>query len=104
MSLNKESQTDQQLNEVDPTKFWVTIATPFIMNALWYIYAQLKKDNGLVDIMYSMILLAPNVVYLTWSGNWNHRSILVLSLVSMWAIRLAVHLIMRHEGKEDYRY
>jgi len=37
---------------IDPTKFWVSMATPFIANTVCYIIAQLKKDNGIVDIMW----------------------------------------------------
>eukprot|EP00347_Sterkiella_histriomuscorum_P000546 403375437 len=103
MSLNQDSQ-DQQYNYVDPTKFWVTISTPFIANALWFILAQLKRDNGIVDIMWGLLFVIPNLTYLWWSNNWNHRSILVFSLIALWAARLSTHIAMRHEGKEDYRY
>jgi len=37
---------------IDPTKLWVSLATPFIANTVCYIIAQLKKDNGIVDIMW----------------------------------------------------
>ena len=83
---------------------WVALATPFIANTLLYIVAQLKKDNGLVDVMWGMLFVFPNLTYLAWTGNWNPRSILTFSLVCIWALRLSIHIGMRHTGTEDYRY
>ena len=83
---------------------WVALATPFIANTLLYIVAQLKKDNGLVDVMWGMLFVFPNLTYLAWTGNWNPRSILTLSLVCIWALRLSIHIGVRHTGTEDYRY
>ncbi|CDW80929.1 membrane protein [Stylonychia lemnae] len=89
---------------IDPTKLWVSLSTPLIANTIVYIIAQLKKDNGIVDIMWGQLFVLPNLVYLLWSQNWNQRTILTFALVSLWAFRLSAHILMRHGGEEDYRY
>ena len=52
---------------IDPTKLWVSLATPFIANTLLYFIAQLKKDNGIVDVMWGILFVLPNLTYLAWS-------------------------------------
>ena len=54
--------------------------------------------------MWGILFVIPNLTYLWWSGNWNKKSILVFSLVCLWALRLSAHIAMRHDGTEDYRY
>lgn len=63
-----------------------------------------KKDVSIVDSMWSIMFLIAAVVYAS-VGNSGPRAALVLMLVSIWALRLALHITWRNRGEdEDYRY
>lgn len=97
------SPTVTEPNEIIAQDIWIPIICVFIANALLFVVAQFKKDNSIVDIMWGILFVIPNLIILIVSGNWNERTILTLSLISIWAIRLAVHIGIRHHG-EDFRY
>ena len=92
--------------EIEPISavFWAPVLSAFALNVSLYFYAQYKKDNGLVDIMWGILHIVPNLVVLCINNNWNERTILTLSLISVWGIRLSIHIGVRHTGEEDYRY
>jgi len=54
--------------------------------------------------MWGWLFVFPLATYLIWTQNWNPRTFLVFSLVCIWAVRLSVHIGLRHTGQEDYRY
>jgi steroid 5-alpha reductase family enzyme len=54
--------------------------------------------------MWGILFIIPNAVVLIVNKNWNHRTILVLTLVTLWGLRLAYHIGRRHTRGEDYRY
>jgi steroid 5-alpha reductase family enzyme len=83
---------------------WIPIASAFAFNFVFYFVAQAKKDNGIVDILWGLIFILPNLVTLCLSNNWNERSILVFVLICIWGLRLAWHIGSRHSGQEDFRY
>ena len=66
-----------------------------------------KRDVSIVDPMWPMVFVAAAWALWTW-GEGDHstgRSALILGMVSVWGIRLAVHLAVRKWGApEDYRY
>jgi steroid 5-alpha reductase family enzyme len=71
----------------------------------WFIVSLIKKRNDVADVAWGLgfVLLAWSSFYL-----WMEKSglaLLVNFLVSIWGIRLALHISQRHVGKpEDYRY
>lgn len=71
-----------------------------------YLYALKKKDNGIVDITWSLSLLVPNMITMfALTHSYRHpRAILSNILLTLWATRLSYHIGKRHTGKEDYRY
>ena len=83
---------------------WIPIASVFVFNIAAYFVAQVKKDNSIIDILWGICFVIPNLVSLLISGNWNERTILMFTLVTVWALRLAWHIGSRHSGKEDFRY
>jgi len=74
--------------DVDPIAIWVPIVSAFGFNFLAYFVAQCKKDNSIVDYLWGLVFIIPNLVSLCISGNWNERTILVFVLVSIWGLRL----------------
>ena len=73
---------------------------------LMYLVGLLARDNSLVDIAYG-----PAFVVAGWSAWWQagaeaqFRPLLLLALVTLWGVRLGLHLGLRHRGRgEDFRY
>ena len=73
--------------------------------SLWVI-SLLKKDVGIVDSFWSLFILVGGLCFYYLSEAVAvERSELVLLLVSVWAIRLSVHISWRNWGEdEDARY
>ena len=101
--MTEVSNTATDPIPLDTQSIWIAVVCVFAWNTLLYIIAQIKKDNSIVDIFWGILFVIPNAIVLIVSGNWNERTILVLSLVSIWAFRLAIHIGLRHNG-EDFRY
>lgn len=77
----------------------------FLMTAIFCL-ALLLKDNSIVDIAYG-----PAFVLISWSaylfsGSAHPRQLLVLTLVTLWGLRLSGHIFLRKRGEsgEDSRY
>ena len=64
-----------------------------------------RRNVGLVDIFWSLFLLVATLCFLRDAGAPTSRALLVLSLVGIWALRLAAHLAVRNwNAPEDHRY
>ncbi len=71
----------------------------------WYVVSLFKKRNDVADIAWGIgfVLLA----WLSWFLNIDSdsRGLLLAILITVWGVRLAVHIFRRNRGKaEDYRY
>jgi steroid 5-alpha reductase family enzyme len=75
------------------------------MLALWLLSLRLR-DASIVDIWWGPgIALLTGVAYLAAGGGGHSRRLLLLGLVSLWALRLGAHLLRRNAGRgEDPRY
>lgn len=69
---------------------------------LWILSVRLR-DASIVDICWGpgFVLLA--WMYVAWFGALSPRPILLAALVTVWGVRLAGHIFLRHRG-EDPRY
>ncbi len=64
-----------------------------------------KRDVSIVDSMWPLLFLAAAATYAATVARPGPRTILVLVLVGLWALRLAGHLTWRNWGEpEDRRY
>ena len=75
------------------------------MTALFAI-ALVLKDNSIVDIAYGLaFVLVAWSTYLVY-GDGHLRQLLMLTLVTVWGLRLAGHIYLRKRGEheEDFRY
>lgn len=71
----------------------------------WFVVSLIKKRNDVADVAWGLgfILLAWGSFW--WTGNMTERAFLVDILVTVWGLRLAMHISRRHHGKpEDHRY
>jgi len=72
---------------------------------LWFLVSLIKRRNDVADVAWGL-----GFVLITWisfflSGGSGTRGLLAGILVSIWGLRLAWHIHVRHRGKpEDFRY
>ena len=91
-------------NDIEAIDIWLPIAAVFACNIFLFFVAQCLKDNSIVDTAWGLIFIIPNLIILCVKNNWNERTILTFCLISIWGLRLAIHIGVRHPGKEDFRY
>jgi steroid 5-alpha reductase family enzyme len=73
--------------------------------ALLWLTSLLKRDVSIVDSAWSLLFLLALLTYLATSDTLGSRALLVLALVTLWAVRLSVHITRRNHGNgEDRRY
>lgn len=72
---------------------------------LWGI-SLLVKDSSIIDPFWSILFLLSAIVYFAFADDgYNGRKILLMTLVTIWALRLAIYLAWRNWGHgEDFRY
>jgi steroid 5-alpha reductase family enzyme len=75
-----------------------------LVTFLW-VWSIFIKNVSIVDIFWGFGFVVVNAFYVFNSGELSPRKILILTLVSIWGLRLAIYLALRNIGKgEDYRY
>jgi steroid 5-alpha reductase family enzyme len=83
------------------------IVTSILILPAW-ILSIIKRDVSIVDSTWSLMLLAMALTYTSpaWlNGELNARAMLLLLLVSIWALRLSIYISWRNHGEgEDRRY
>ncbi|MGZ2369642.1 DUF1295 domain-containing protein [Ancylomarina sp. YFZ004] len=76
-----------------------------VLVSLLWIWSVFIKNVSIVDLFWGFGFVLVNAFYVFMSGEVNARKILILSLVSIWGLRLAIYLAFRNIGKgEDFRY
>jgi len=71
----------------------------------WFLISLIKKRNDTADVAWGLGFVTLAWVSLFFSGVPTLRGFLVTLLVTIWGIRLALHIYKRNRGKpEDYRY
>ncbi|MGB4936200.1 MAG: DUF1295 domain-containing protein [Ferruginibacter sp.] len=76
----------------------------FVYATCWYAIALFKKRNDVADIAWGpgYILIC---IFLLVTQSWSPMSLLLYILVSLWGVRLAIHIYSRNKNKtEDFRY
>lgn len=72
---------------------------------IWFVISIFKKRNDIADIAWGLgfVILAWTSFF--YSQIYSLRGLIVGILVSIWGIRLALHIYQRNRGRsEDYRY
>lgn len=74
------------------------------LGVLTWLLSLCKRDVSIVDSIWSLMFLAAALIY-AFNVTLETRGWLVLILVSLWALRLSLHLTWRNWGEpEDRRY
>ncbi len=77
----------------------------FIYMSLWFFVSVAKKRNDVADVAWGLGFVLMSWISLLLAGNFSARSWLVVFLVTVWGLRLEIHIYQRNRGKsEDYRY
>ncbi len=75
-----------------------------MMTAMWALSLR-TKDVSLVDRVWGLSFVVQVWIYATVADASGLLAILTLALVSMWGLRLSIHIHRRNQGHgEDYRY
>jgi steroid 5-alpha reductase family enzyme len=70
-----------------------------------FLLALRRKDNSIVDIGWGLGFVLVALLMLLRSGTLSVRHLLVAALVTVWGLRLSIHLYFRKRGQgEDFRY
>ena len=71
----------------------------------WYAIGQWQHDNTWVDVAWGLGFVCIAWFTLFSSSSFMLRQIITTTLVTVWGLRLSLHIFMRHQGKaEDVRY
>jgi steroid 5-alpha reductase family enzyme len=82
----------------------VLIATVAMMVVIWLFSVRLRNAS-IVDIFWGSGFVVGAWLYFALTDAATPRKWLMVSLVTVWGLRLTTHLFMRNHGKgEDYRY
>ena len=92
---------------IEPIKveWWVYVPPVFIFNTLIAMRAICIDTLSIVDICWSLMFTIPNAIIMYYRRDQlTNLMILVMTLVSVWAARLSIHIGSRFDGQEDWRY
>jgi steroid 5-alpha reductase family enzyme len=75
-----------------------------LMTLVWAI-SLLKRDAGIIDVFWGLGFVVVAWFYFFRTDAFTVRKVLTVALVSLWGLRLSVHILLRSIGRgEDYRY
>lgn len=85
--------------------FFSLAAILFIYMTCWYCAAVFVKRNDIADIAWGLGFILLSWVSYVWSPSPTMAGLAVNALISVWGIRLALHIYFRNRKKgEDHRY
>jgi steroid 5-alpha reductase family enzyme len=85
--------------------YFVLAIILFVYMSMWFVFSVIKQRNDVADVAWGL-----GFVLMTWisffvSDVFSLRSVLVGVMVTIWGLRLAIHIYTRNKNKsEDYRY
>jgi len=83
---------------------WALLAVWSVSIVTWLV-SLVRRDVSIVDSMWSLMILLCLLTYTLLAESNGPRTGLAIVLLSLWAIRLALHITIRNHGEpEDRRY
>jgi len=95
--------------DAEAADFYIPVLVVMISNWLFGIFCQFVNDNSWIDTWWGLSFVFPNLALIIkryTDGNdkdVDARTWVVFSLILVWALRLAIHIGIRHKV-EDFRY
>jgi steroid 5-alpha reductase family enzyme len=84
---------------------WIALVVVLAMMTLVWLASLVKRDASIVDVFWGLGFAVVGWVYFLAAAKHALRGPLVLGLVTLWGLRLSLHIFRRNRGKgEDYRY
>jgi len=72
--------------------------------AAWLV-SVVRRDVSIVDSLWSLMILLCALAYVWLARETGPRTFLLITLLSLWAVRLSLHITIRNHGEpEDRRY
>jgi len=89
------------------SNLWITAAyglcIMLMMGLITWFYSLARNNVNIVDSLWSLMFLAGAVCYAAMANNFSAASLLLLTLVAVWALRLSLFLAVRNRGEEEDR-
>lgn len=86
-------------------EFLVAILVIFVSANVGFAVSLIKKRNDVADIFWGIGFVAVAWTSFIFAPSFNLRGLIVNLLVTIWGLRLALHIGLRNRGKgEDFRY
>lgn len=71
----------------------------------WFVVSALRQRNDIADVAWGLGFVMVAIVASTLNNNLGSLAALSLCLVTIWGLRLAIHIFLRNLNKnEDFRY
>jgi len=90
-------------DKVDTEEIWVPIVAHYGFIYLMFLLALILRDNGIVDIIWGITIAIPSTILLIVNDRWHHRTVIILVVMWIYAIRMAAYVTLKHNG-EDWRF
>ena len=85
--------------------FLIQLLVIFFYAGTWFIIGVIKGRNDVADIAWGGGFICAALTALLTGGQAEGRTLLVFLLVTVWGLRLMLHISFRNHGKpEDHRY
>lgn len=85
--------------------FLINLIVLFVFFNIFYMIAQVKKNNGLADMAWGLGFVVVAITSLIYFNTFDLKAILVTVLVLLWGFRLFFYIGLRNwNSPEDYRY
>lgn len=84
--------------------FWQSAVVMGIYMTMWFLVAWVSRRNDLADIAWGIGFIVVTLFSLQQFGSFTPLQTLLAVVVTLWGVRLALHIGTRFAKKEDFRY
>lgn len=85
--------------------YFVLALILFVYMSMWFVISVFKQRNDVADVAWGLGFVLMTWISFFMSDAISLRSVLVGVMVTIWGLRLAIHIYTRNKNKsEDYRY
>lgn len=89
------------------TEIWLTglygLGIMLAMGSVTWVYSLIRHNVNIVDSLWSLMFLAGAFSYALVIDNFSATNVLLLLLLTLWALRLSIFLAIRNWGQEEDR-